>query len=166
MKNIFKLSLSLLANQFLASIGGFMCIIFVWLIAGETIYAHMLFLLITFSFFIYIELRAAYKYGYSNPDRRNKPQSKSYIFKGALSGLISSIPLMILIFIYIFTRPSSILISETAKLYSRIICMYYSWPMCNIFPNHVTAVLLSSLIWLIVLPMIGYIAGYKNFDLN
>ena len=166
MKKILKLSLSLLANQFLASIGGFMCVIFVWLIARDSIYSHLIFLLITYPFFIYIEFRAAFNYGFHNPDRRNKPESKSYIYKGALSGLISAIPLIVLICIYIVTRSSNVILSETAKLYSLIICMYYNWPMCNIFPNHVTAVLLSSIIGVVIFPMLGYIAGYKNFILR
>lgn len=167
MKKIFKLSLSLLGNQFLASIGGFMCVIFVWLLAGDSIYAHLIFLLFTYPFFIYIEYRSAFNYGFHNSDRRNKPKSKSYIYKGALAGAISGIPLFALISVYIISLASNnIFLSETAKLYARIISMYYSWPMCNIFPNHILEVLLSSVIGVILFPTLGYIAGYKNIVIS
>ena len=167
MKKIFKLSLSLLANQFLASIGGFMCVIFVWLLAGDSIYAHLIFLLFTYPFFIYIEYRAAFNYGFHDPKRKNSPNSKSYIFKGALAGLISAIPLYTLIIIYIVNvHLNNILLSAYAKLYTRIFSMYYNWPMCNIFPNHTIGVFLSSMIGVIIFPMLGYIAGYKNFVIS
>ena len=166
MKSLFKLSLSLLANQFLASVGGFMCIIFVWLIAGDSIWSQLIFLLMTFPFFVYIEYRAAYKYGAHDPDRLNKKHSNSYIIKGALSGLISAIPLFILIITFIITETAgNIGISQFAKLYTRIISMYYNWPMCNIFPNHTIAVFLSSMLPVVIIPAVGYIAGYKNFIL-
>ncbi len=163
MKNIFKLSLSLLANQFLASVGGFMCIIFVWMLAGDSIWSQIIFLLFTFPFFTYIEYKSAHKYGFHDSDRRNNPDSKKYLYKGAVSGIISSIPLYSLVAIYIVSNNSgSIVIAQFSKLYTRIISMYYNWPMCNIFPNHITEVFLSSLIPLIIIPMIGYIAGYKG----
>lgn len=167
MKNTFKLSLSLLANQFLASIGGFMCVIFVFLLARDSIYAHIIFMIFTYPFFIYIEYRSAFNYGFHDPDRRNKPKSKKYLYKGAISGFISGIPLIALIVLYIFSSNAGNLFwSETAKLYTRIIAMYYNWPMCNMFPNHTLEVFLTSLIGIIIFPMIGYIAGYKNFVIS
>ena len=43
--------------------------------------------------------------------------------------------------------------------------MYYCWPMCNIFPNHIPEVFLTSLLPVTIIPGLGYIAGYKNFML-
>ena len=154
-------------NQILASTGGIMCVIFVLLLAGSTLQAHLLFLALTFPFFIYIEYRAAYKYGFHDSDRRNNPDSKAYLFKGALAGIISSIPLMLLIAFYIYCVTSGFTASmQFAKLYVRIFSMYYCWPMCNIFPNHTLAVFLTSIIPLFVIPCAGYIAGYKNFMIS
>lgn len=167
MKNIFKLSLSLLGNQILASVGGFMCIIFVWFIAGSSIWSQVIFLAMTFPFFIYIEYRAAYKFGFHDSNRRNKPNDKSYLYKGALAGLISAIPLYILILTYIVTNAfGNVGIAQFAKLYARVLAMYYNWPMCNIFPNHDIAVFLTSMIPVVIFPMIGYIAGYKNIMIS
>ena len=162
-----KLWLSLLGNQFLASVGGFMCIIFVWFIAGDSIAAQLVFLCITFPFFMYIEYRAAFTCGFHNPDRRNKPDSRAYIYQGALSGLLSAIPLYLLIIIYIaFKTAGEAGRANLVRFFIKVISMYYNWPMCNIFPNHQTTVILTSMIWVIVFPMIGYIAGYKNFVLS
>lgn len=162
-----KLSLSLLGNQFLASVAGFMCVIFVWLLAGNSILAHIIFLLFTYPFFVYIEYRAAYNSGFHDPDRRNAPDKKSYLCKGAVAGLISAIPLYVLIILFFIARGQGIgLLTEYAKLYARIGAMYYNWPMCNIFPNHIASVFLSSMIPPVIIPMIGYIFGYKHIMLT
>lgn len=167
MGSVFKLSLSLLGNQILASVAGGMSVFFVYFIAGDSIWSQIIFLAITMSFFIYIEYRAAYNYGFHNPDRRNAPESKSYLYKGALAGLISFIPLLILIVLFIiFQFNGNVLLAQTFKLYARMFAMYYNWPMCNIFPNHDIAVLISSIIPAVVLPAFGYIAGYKNIMIS
>lgn len=167
MKDIFKLSLSLLANQFLASVGGYMCIIFVWLIGGSSIWSQFLFLLMTFPFFIYIEYRAAYKYGFHDSNRRNNPEDRSYIYKGAVAGLISAVPLYILIITHIIANyMGASTVAQFSKLYTRMFSMYYNWPMCNIFPNHNIAVMLTSMLPVIIFPALGYIAGYKNIVIS
>ncbi len=165
MKNIFKLSMSLLGNQILASVGGAMCILFVNFIAGDTIPGHLLFLAINFTFFVYIEYRAGFTYGFHDSDRRNKPESKAYIYKGLLAGAISVIPILIIIcfFVYFYAighQPWMNLI----KIVLRSVATYYVFPMLNLFPNHSLAVVLSTLIAPLVVPMLGYIAGYKNFE--
>lgn len=154
-------------NQILASVAGYMCVIFTAMIAGDTIMAHVIFLLFTFPFFVYIEYRAAFKYGFHDPDRRNNPKSKKYIFKGALAGLISAIPLYALIITFLVSYVNNVKgVSMFSLLYTRMFSMYYNWPMCNIFPNHVVEVLLTSMVPVIILPMLGYIAGYKNILLT
>lgn len=163
-KNLLKLSVSLFLNQILASIGGFMCIILVWLLFKDRMAAHILFFAITFSFFYYIEYMAAFKAGFHNEDRRNKPNSKKYIFTGAFAGLISAIPALLFYIFYIVTTfTAGEGLQKVAILYYRILNMYYSWPLGNIFPNHMNAVFLTSFIPMIIIPMLGYIAGYKNF---
>ena len=124
-----------------------------------------IFLLFAYPFFIYIEYRSAFYHGFHDSNRRNAPDSKSYLFKGALAGFISAIPMIVLIIVYVVFY-DNVFVSQSAKLYARVIAMYYNWPMCNIFPNHTLEVLLSSLAGLIVFPMIGYIAGYKNFVIS
>lgn len=160
----FKLSLSLFLNQILSTVGGFMCIIFVNLLAGDTIAAHILFLVMTMPFFIYINYRASFTAGFHDSDRRNNPKSKAFLHKGALAGVISIIPLIILVTIYgYYYLTSQIGWSNLYKIIIRIYSMYYNFPMCNLFPNHSFAVILSSLILPVFVPWLGYIAGYKNF---
>ena len=165
LKNTLKLSLSLIGNQVLCFVASAMCVIFVNLIAGSTLLAHLLFLAINFSFFVYIEYRAAFLAGFHDIDKRNNPHSKSYFFRGAVAGCISVIPLAIFIgfFLYFFLinhHPWMNLL----KIFIRNISMYYVHPMLNIFPNHAVFVMISAIIIPIVIPMIGYIAGYKNFE--
>lgn len=167
MKNILKLSLSLIGNQFIAVVGAAMCIIFTNLFFGDTILAHIVFLLFTMPFFIYIEYRAAFTYGFHDSNRRNAPNDKSYIFKGFLAGLISYLPLIILIVIYLcYFFANQIPLANFYKIIIRIASMYYNFPMCNLFPNHCPEVLISSIIPPVIVPMLGYIAGYKNFVIS
>ncbi len=167
MKDIFKLSLSLFGNQILASVAGFMCVLFVWMLAGESILSQIIFMCFTIPFFIYIEYRAAFNYGFHNPNRRCKKHSKAYLYNGAIAGVISAIPLYALIITHLIaTLKSNIYLSEITKLYSRMLAMYYNWPMCNIFPNHDTEVLISSMLLVVIFPTLGYIAGYKNIVIS
>jgi len=167
MKNILKLSLSLLGNQFISVIGAAMCIIFTNLFFGNTIATHIVFLLFTMPFFIYIEYRAAFTYGFHDSNRRNAPSDKSFLFKGLISGFISYIPIMILIVLYLFNFYSNqIPLSNFYKIIIRIFSMYYNFPMCNLFPNHCPEVIISSIIVPLFVPMFGYIAGYKNFVIS
>ncbi len=167
MKNVFKLSLSLLGNQFLASIGGFMCIIFVYMVAGDSIASQIIFLAITFPFFLYIEYRAAFTRGFHDPDRRNAPKSRAFVWRGALAGIISAVPLYVLIILYlVFYSSGAVASANLIKLFTRMISMYYNWPLCNIFPNHTPEVFLTSMVWVVIVPMLGYIAGYKNFMMS
>ena len=167
MKNIIKLSLSLLGNQFVSVIGAAMCIIFTNLFFGDTILSHIVFLLFTMPFFIYIEYRAAFTYGFHDSNRRNAPNDKSYILKGFWAGLISFLPLIILITIYLsYFFTNQIPWANFYKIIIRISSMYYNFPMCNLFPNHSPAVLISSIIPPLLVPMLGYIAGYKNFVIS
>ena len=164
MKKMLKLSLSLFLNQVLGSISGFMCVIFVWVLFRDRMASQILFFAITFSFFYYIEYMAAFKSGFHDEARRNNPSSKSYIVKGAVAGAISAIPALLM---YIFYLVTSFIGSEglhqMAILYYRIFNMYYSWPLGNIFPNHIDMVFITSFIPMIIIPMLGYIGGYKNF---
>ena len=165
MKNIFKLSLSLLGNQALGFVGSTMCVIFVNLIAGQTLFAHLIFLAINFSFFMYIEDRAAFMSGFHDPNRRNAPDSKKYLFKGFIAGVISLIPLLVLFGFYIYFY--SIGHSPWVKLltiYIRTVSMYYVHPMLNIIPNHALFVMITAVIIPMIIPTIGYIAGYKNYE--
>ena len=167
MKNILKLSLSLLGNQFISVIGAAMCIIFTNLFFGNTIATHIVFLLFTMPFFLYIEYRAAFTYGFHDPNRRNAPNSKSYLIKGLVAGFISFIPVMIIIVIYLYYFYSNqIPWANFYKIIIRISSMYYNFPMCNLFPNHCPAVIMSSIIPPLFVPMLGYIAGYKNFVIS
>jgi len=164
MKNTLKLALSLIGNQFISVIGAAMCIIFSNLFFGDTIAAHIVFLLFTMPFFVYIEYRAAFMYGFHDSNRRNRPNDKSYLFKGFIAGLISYIPIIILIILYLFRFYSNqIPFANFYKIIIRISTMYYNFPMCNLFPNHCPGVIISSILPPLIVPMLGYIAGYKNF---
>ncbi len=167
MKNVLKLSLSLLGNQFISVIGAAMCIIFTNLFFGNTVLTHIVFLLFTMPFFVYIEYRAAFMYGFRDCNRRNNPNDKKYIFKGLIAGVISFIPVIVLIIIYLsYFYSNQIPWANFYKIIIRIITMYYNFPMCNLFPNHCPGVIISSILPPTIIPMLGYIAGYKNFVIS
>ena len=166
MSKIFKLSVSLILNQILATVGGFMCIIFVNLVAGDTIGAHLLFLALTLPFFVYINYRAAFTSAFHDADRRNKPQSQAFLFKGAVAGAISIIPLFALVTIYLYFHfTNQVPWANSFKFITRVCSMYYNFPMCNLFPNHCPEVLVSSLFIPIISSWLGYGAGSKNFSI-
>lgn len=165
MKKILKLSLSLLGNQVLGFVGSMMCVNFVALVLGNTIYAHLMFLVINLLFFIYIEYRAAFTAGFHDSDRRNDPKSKKYITRGLWAGIISIIPLIILVGFFVYTFiVNNVPLMNTFTLIIRTVSMYYTHPMLNIFPNHTLEVMLTSVIVPTIVPMLGYIAGYKNYE--
>ena len=165
MKNTLKLSLSLIGNQLLCFAGSVMCLIFVNMVAGSTLMAHLLFLAINFSFFVYIEYRASFSAGFHDIDRRNDVKSKTYLFRGAMAGAISIVPLAVLVgfFVYFFSISHEPWMN-LLKIIIRTVSMYYVHPMLNIIPNHPLFVMISALIVPVIIPMLGYIAGYKNFE--
>ena len=166
MKNIFKLSLSLFFNQILGVVSGMMCFMFAFFLAGTGIWAFVLYLAITFSFFVYIQYQAAFKSGFHDSDRRNKKESKAYLLKGAAAGAISAIPVLALIIIYfvaLFIGNNAL--NQVSKLILSFVTMYFSWPLSGIFPNHSNEIVAATILPLVLVPSLGYIAGYKNFDL-
>lgn len=163
MKNILKLSVSLFFNQILAIVAGGMCIIPSRLFFGNALIGSAVFLAVTLSFFAYIEYKAAFKYGFHDSDRRNKPNSRLYLSKGLISGLISAIPLLVLVILYLISLfNGNLSLRAASTLFTGFASMYYAFPLSGIIPNHITEIFLTSLIPTLLFPWLGYIAGYKN----
>ena len=83
-----------------------------------------------------------------------------------MAGAISVVPLAILVFLhFLFTFTGDITAKAIVTLFAGFASMYYAFPLSSIIPNHIVFVLLASLLPPIIFPWIGYIAGYKNFDI-
>ena len=166
MKNILNLSLSLFFNQILGVVSGMMCLIFAFFLSGSGIWAFVLYLAFTLSFFIYIQYKSAFKCGFHDSDRRNKKESKAYLFKGCIAGVISSIPVIALIVVYfVALLMSNNALAQFSRLIFSFVTMYFSWPLSGIFPNHANEIIVASILPLTLVPSLGYVAGYKNFDI-
>ncbi len=158
MKHILKLIGALLLDQFIAIIAGCMMVVMVVTIFQNSLTGFIVAFLICFSFFAYISYNSAFKYGFHDSHRAIKdPLYHGYLYKGALAGALSAIPLLIFYIVYSITKAGIL------GIYYMIANMYWTWPMINIFPNHKTLAMLTVFIPMILVPWIGYIAGYKTF---
>lgn len=158
MKHVLKLTGVLLLDQFIGIISGCMLVLCVSALFNNSLTGYILAFCICFSFYAYVTYNSAYKSGFHDNHRVIKDTLyKGYLYKGAISGGVAAIPVM---FVYIFYRLTGAGILE---IYHMICSMYWSWPMRNIFPNHKQLVLLLGFVPMIIIPWLGYIAGYKNF---
>ncbi len=161
MKHILKTSLSLLIDQFMASVLGWMFVPFVIVFFKNSLPGYLLAFAICFAFYIYITYHSAFKKGSHDSKRPLKdPAYKGYFYKGAVAGLISAVPLMILYILYRLT------VNPVIAVYFQNANMYWTWPLSRAFPNHVQIILILSFLPIVATPWIGYIAGYKVFYLT
>ncbi|MBQ8894174.1 MAG: hypothetical protein IJ043_07170 [Clostridia bacterium] len=162
MKHIFKLSGALLMDQLIGVIAGFMWVLCIT-IANNMLFkndliGYALALIICFGLFAYITYNSAFKSGFHDSHRAIKDMEyKGYLYKGVFAGIISAVPLLILYMIYRTTG------SGIVAVYFQLANMYWTWPMIKIFPNHLQLVMVLAFVPMVIIPWIGYIAGYKNF---
>ncbi len=158
MKHIFKCIGSLLIDQFVGIISGFMLVLCVSALFENSLMGYTLAFCICFGFYAYVTYISAFKSGFRDKHRIEKNNRYfGYLYKGALAGVLAAIPLFGLYLSYRITGAGIL------ALYYMITNMYWTWPMINIFPNHQPLVMALAFLPMIVIPWIGYIAGYKNF---
>ncbi len=161
MKHILKTAGSLLLDQFIGSIAACMLVVCVAVLFKQSLLGFVLAFVIAFAFYAYITYNSSFKAGFRNVNRiQHDPSYKAYWYNGALAGLISAIPLLGF-FIWFLISGAGIV-----AVYFMICDMYWTWPLSNIFPNHRLLVMCLAFLPIIVIPWIGYIAGYKNFLLS
>ena len=157
MKHILKMVGSLLMDQLVGIISGFMMIIGVAFFFKNSLTGYLLAASITIFLFSYIAYRSGFKGGFHDPRRISKDSSyHGYLYKGALAGLIAALPLLITYIIYRIVR------NGTWALIFMLANMYWTWPLLGAFPNHQQLVMGLSFVPMILIPWLGYIAGYKN----
>ncbi len=158
MKNLIKTVGALLLDQLVGIISGFMLVLCVSVIFKNSLNGYIIAFCICFGFYAYVTYNSAFKAGFHDSHRIAKtPSYYGYLYKGALAGAVSALPLLVIYILYRITNAGII------ALYYMIANMYWTWPMGNIFPNHLPTVLALSFIPPVIIPWIGYIAGYKNF---
>lgn len=161
MKHLLKLVGSLLLDQFMGTIAGSMMVLCVYTFFKNSLTGYILAFIFCFIFYAYATYNSAFKSGFHDSHRAIKDTAyRGYWYKGAISGLISAVPLAIVYIIYL-TADKGI----TGTFYM-IMNMYWTWPMINIFPNHIYTVMPLVIVPLTVIPWLGYIMGYKTIFLT
>ena len=161
MKHILKLSLSLLMDQFVGIISGFMLVLCVSALFQNSLSGFFLAFCVCFGFYYFVTYNSAFKSGFHDKHRIVKDQSyKGYLYKGLIAAVIAALPLVCLFILCRITK-ATILV-----LYYMIFNMYWSWPMMNMFPNHLNLVMILAFVPMIVIPWCAYIAGYHNFMIS
>ncbi|MBQ7034787.1 MAG: hypothetical protein IJN34_03520 [Clostridia bacterium] len=158
MKQFFKTVGSLLMDQFVGILSASMLVLCVATFFKNSLLGFMLAFLICFGFYAYVTYNSSFKSGFRNRHRITKDKSYyGYLYIGALEGLVAALPLFIL---YIAYRSTN---SPDLAFCYMIGNMYWTWPIASIFPNHQELAIPLGFIPMILIPWIGYIAGYKNF---
>lgn len=158
MKHLLKLSGSLLLDQFIGCISGWMMILCVSVIFKKSIVGHLLALIFCFGFYAYACYNSSFKSGFYDSHRAiDDIEYRGYLYSGAISGLISIIPLLTLYIVCILINAGIL------KFYYMVFNMYWTWPMTNLFPSHIDLMMGLTFIPMVLIPWLGYIAGYKNF---
>lgn len=161
MKHILKTAGSLLLDQFLGVFSGWMLVVCVSVLFKNSLTGYVIAFCICFGFYSYITYNTAFKSGFRDPNRLKKdPAYRDYWYKGAVAGAISAIPVAILYVAFLITN------ALIVYSYFMIFNMYWTWPMANIFPNHRPLVMALAFLPMILIPWVGYIAGYKNFMIS
>lgn len=165
MKPVFKLSGTLILNQFLANIACGMCIIPFPFVLGNQLLTYILFLSLNFFFYYYISYHGAYKAGFHDVNRHSsEAYDNSYIKRGLLATLIAASPSIILLILWLIGR----LINNGALKSSLYLLtmwnLFGSWPLRQIMPNHIFVDIIICIAVQIIFPMIGYISGYKGIS--
>ncbi len=158
MKHLLKVTAALLLDQLVGTISGFMLVLCVSVIFKNNLNGYLIAFFICFGFYAYATYNSAFKGGFRDTHRiRKDPAYHSYLYKGALAGILSAVPLLVIYVIYRMTGAGIV------AVYYMIANMYWTWPMSNIFPNHLQTVFALAFVPIVFIPWLGYIAGYKNF---
>ncbi len=159
MKKNLKTVFELILDQFIGIISACMLVLCVAQFFKNSQTGYILAFCVCFGFYVYATYLTAFKAGFRDQHRILKDVAyRGYLYKGALLGAGSAIPLFVVLMIYL-------LVTKSASLVFYFMDMYWIWPLSRIFPNHVNELLYLAFLPMIFVPWISYIAGYKNFVL-
>lgn len=160
MKKFFKFIGSLFLDQFVGALSGSMLVLCVSTFFNNSKLGFLLAFIFSFGFYAYVTYNTGFKAGFKDTHRVQKDKSyRGYLFKGLLAGGITTLPLVALLIVYITTD------NGIYALYYMIANMYWTWPLAGIFKSHQILIMALTYVPIVVIPWIGYIAGYKNFVL-
>ena len=149
---------SLLLDQFVGIIGGTMMVLCVSTFFNNSFGGYLLAFIFAFGFYAYVTYNSAFKGGFRDPRRiRRDDKYCGYLFKGALAGVLSILPLLCFYLVYFFSRKP-----ELAFFYM-VADMYWTWPLTGMFKSHQMLIMGTTFIPSVIIPWVGYIAGFKNF---
>lgn len=160
MKRFFKMVGSFWLDQFVGIIGGSMMVLpVVTFFKDNMMLGYTLAFIFSFGFYAYVLYNSAFKSGFRDEKRITKdPSYRGYLYKGALGGVVAALPTAIFFV-------CCMIFKEILYLYYEILTMYWTWPLGNILlwknPHLVMGL---AMVPTVLLPWIGYIAGYKNFS--
>ncbi len=163
MKPVFKLSGSLILNQFLADIACGMCVFPFPMLFSDSLFTYLLFSAFIIFFFYYISYHGAYKVGFHDVGRHSSEQyDKGYLKRGVLASLIAASPTILMFVLWKIGAAFNIMILKALQFPLFLWTMYGYWPLSHIFPNHITTCFLLCIAMQLIFPMIGYVSGYKG----
>lgn len=163
MKSVFKLSGTLLLNQFLADIACGMCVIPFPFMFGDTVFAYVLYTVFMLFFFYYISYHGAYKVGLHDISRHSsKEYDKGYIKRGFLAVFFALLPSLIMFILWFIGRSFNFLPLKALQFPLCLWCLYGFWPLSKLLPNHMFLCFLICLLVQLVFPLIGYYSGYRG----
>ena len=161
MKYLFKGIGSLLMDQLVANVSAAMLVLSVSVVFKNSLLGYVLALAITMLLYSYCAYRTGFKTGMHDPHRIPKdPMYRGYFYWGAVAGGVAAIPLFLIYLLYQFGH------FWWAWLGFRLANMYWYWPLSGIFPNQQPLIMVLAFLPMIVIPWLGYIAGFKNFILS
>ncbi len=160
MKKFFKFIGSLFLDQLVGIISGSMLVLCVASVFQNSKWGYFLAFIFSFGFYAYVTYNSGFKAGFKDIHRiRKEPSYRGHCFIGFLAGIVTIIPLIALLIIYIITD------NGVYALYYMIANMYWTWPLAGIFKSHQILIMTLTYIPMVFIPWIGYIAGYNNFIL-
>lgn len=163
MKSVFKLSGTLLLNQFLANIACAMCVIPFPFMFHETLFTYILFTMLMIFFFYYISYHGAYKVGFHDISRHsNKEYDRGYLKRGVIASLIAASPSLIMFILWYIGREFGIVVLHSFQVPLFLWNMFGYWPIIHIIPNHIMSTFLICIAVQLFFPLVGYISGYKG----
>lgn len=160
MKKFLKFVGSLFLDQFVGIISGSMLVLCVASFFQNSKLGYFLAFLFCFGFYAYVTYNSAFKAGFRNTHRIQKdPSYKGFYYIGALAGMVTILPLFGLLMAYLLSDNGIFAFGYM------IANMYWTWPLAGIFKSHQLLIMILAYVPMILIPWIGYIAGYKNFIL-
>jgi hypothetical protein len=161
MKRYLKIIGSLILDQFVGIIGGSMMVLPMVTFLGDNMkLGGLIAFLFAFGFYAYVAYNTAFKGGFRDEHRIRKDLNyNGYQYKGLLCGLLAAAPLMLYFFVCLLLR------ANIFNVYYMVASMYWTWPLLQIFQG-ADRYLIMGLVFIpmVIIPWIGYIAGYKNFS--